>query len=279
MALTRVRASQVRGLTGQYPAILSGIEPVSVLPNTTRDIVFYGVFFTPDMTVQVPGQTVNDITFVNTQEIKVNMTAGASEGEYDVILNNGIQSTYSGALIISLGQVSILGSDDWNILQQPVNIEPGKLSITTYQSDYIAEYPLDFSKDFQFHFSTAESPLSPPDRSRISRGGFIQFYSGNTQYMYMAFNIKAKDGSGSSGSISIFENGTGKGSFTSYQDFDAWSLKTFKLVWKDSLLFLYEGSSLIFTFSDISPIIGDKMRLTTGVFNFDNLKMVIPPSN
>jgi hypothetical protein len=89
------------------------LVPDSTLPSTTTNFVLRGAFFTPTMTVSIVGQTINYITFVSDNEVKVNVTTGATEGSYAVTLNNGISATFNNALLIVLGTVYVPKNVNW----------------------------------------------------------------------------------------------------------------------------------------------------------------------
>ena len=103
--------------------------PESTLPSTTTNFTIKGAFFTPTMTVSIAGQTVNYLTFVSDNLIKVNVTTGAAEGMFAVTLNNGLSSTYSNALLIVVGTVYTPTSSEWtNLISTPDVSTEGRIS-------------------------------------------------------------------------------------------------------------------------------------------------------
>lgn len=103
--------------------------PESTLPSTTTNFTIKGAFFTPTMTVSIVGQTVNYLTFVSDNLIKVNVTTGAAEGMFAVTLNNGLSSTYSNALLIVVGTVYTPNLSEWtNLISTPDISTEGRIS-------------------------------------------------------------------------------------------------------------------------------------------------------
>ncbi len=89
--------------------------PDSTLPSVTTDFTIKGSFFTPTMTVSIVGQTVNYVTFISDNEVRVNVTTGAAQGSFAVTLNNGLSVTYAAALVIVLGTVYSPVDANWTI--------------------------------------------------------------------------------------------------------------------------------------------------------------------
>ena len=107
MGITKVRANQIFGIIG-YPApYISEITPASIQPSETAIITIKGAFFTPTMTVSVVGHTINVFNFKSNSEILINITAPATEGNYNLTLNNGASVTFSAAIIVSVGIVTV----------------------------------------------------------------------------------------------------------------------------------------------------------------------------
>jgi len=103
--------------------------PESNLPNTTTNFTIKGAFFTPSMTVEIAGQTINYVTFVSDNLVKVNITTGATEGMFNVTLNNGLSATYNNAFLIVLGKVYRPTSSEWtNLISTPDISNDGRIS-------------------------------------------------------------------------------------------------------------------------------------------------------
>ncbi len=100
---------------GQAP-YLDIVIPDSTLPNVTGNYELYGSFFTTTMTVDFVGQVVNAIDFHNSNWITVNVTTGAAEGLFNIVLNNGISKTFYNVYLVVLGDVTIPIASDWNTL-------------------------------------------------------------------------------------------------------------------------------------------------------------------
>lgn len=98
--MNRVLSTDASGNLKMYsiataPApFLNIVIPDSTLPNTTGNFKLKGAFFTPTMTVVFEGQIVNYFTFISDNEIDVNVTTGATEGNFDITLNNGLSAIF-----------------------------------------------------------------------------------------------------------------------------------------------------------------------------------------
>lgn len=116
-----------------FPApFLYELTPDSYLPNSTGEIVLKGSFFTPDMTVSITGQTINYKTFISDNEVRINVTTGPVEGNFDVILNNGLSATFIRRLLIVLGTIYRPLSTSWsNLVSTPVFGDDGSIAVST----------------------------------------------------------------------------------------------------------------------------------------------------
>lgn len=153
MTTTKPRASQIRGLASQQAPFLADLIPDSNLPNTTSNYVLKGAFFTPDMTVSVEGQTVDIFNFISDNEIRIVVTHGAAEGQFDVTLNNGKESVFQNALLIVNGDVFIPQPNEWNVLSgNPTLDQPGAVQVPNLTSYHQAEWQTIIDKDDEFSF-------------------------------------------------------------------------------------------------------------------------------
>lgn len=135
---TRIKSSRIRGLARQFAPLLVDIIPDSYLPDSTGDVDLYGEFFVPDMDVIFEGQTVNYMTFINSQHVRVNVTRGSVEGTFEVILNNGIESVWTDAILVVLGDVTVPSLENYSTLNFLTAPNPGELSITNINDNGIA---------------------------------------------------------------------------------------------------------------------------------------------
>lgn len=156
-----------------YPApFLRDVSPISILPNSTQNLTFEGAFFTPDMTLIIVGQTVNYITFITDNLIKVNVTTGSAQGNFDVILNNGRVATFTDAILIVLGTVYNSIESEW---VNKTNIDVSEIGSAKCIADNLiasAKWTriIDVNKNFSIRFNL---PLSPMSNSNID--SFISF--------------------------------------------------------------------------------------------------------
>ena len=147
-----------------YPApFLEEVFPPSILPNTTGNITLKGSFFTPDMTVLINGQTVNFITFLNDNLIKVNLTTSSLEGNFNITLNNGLSTTFTDSLLVVLGTVYKPTSSDWTSVSN-IDVTSGDYAKVVLQ-DVAAQGqwtpPIDYTKNFRISFKFTPTPLNP----------------------------------------------------------------------------------------------------------------------
>lgn len=147
--------------------------PDSTLPSTTTNFTIKGAFFTPNMTVSIVGQTINYVTFFSDNLIKVNVTTGATEGYFNVTLDNGISRTFNGALLIVLGTVYKPTQSEW-IIQSGVpdlSIE-GEVHLTTYNSAAQAVWSkeFDYTRNFSVRFKLKPSPFGNPGGNTATHG-------------------------------------------------------------------------------------------------------------
>lgn len=145
-----------------YPAPdLSSISPVSITPSTTAELILNGSFFTPATIVSIEGQTVNSITFVNSGQLILSLTTGATESEFDITISNGTSITFVDKLIVNLGYVFIPAIADWVSITGLIDVESGGVSTHTYNSAGSATWnkEFDYTKNFRIDFKSKRTPL------------------------------------------------------------------------------------------------------------------------
>jgi len=108
-----------------YPAPdVSSVTPASLLPGqTTQEFRIFGSFFTPATIVSIEGQTVNSVTFINQGELQLSVTAGMTEGNFDLIISNGTQVTYVDKIVVVLGITYEPSEEEWTDLQNDPKID------------------------------------------------------------------------------------------------------------------------------------------------------------
>lgn len=149
------------------PPYLEELIPDSYLPETTGNFRIVGSFFTPTTTVAIEGQTLNYLTFISDNEMLANITTGATEGVFDLIIDNGISVTFPDALLIVLGEVykPKFSEGDWIDINEPVDLETdGELKVELYDSVGSATLnPANISIqptiDFRFVFNIESTPF------------------------------------------------------------------------------------------------------------------------
>lgn len=145
------------------PPYLSELISGSYLPSNTGNFILRGAFFTPTMTVVIQGQTINYKTFISDNEMLVNVTTGAAEGVFDVILNNGLVGYFPKKLLIFLGTLYQPGTNDWINRVEPVDFNQNEVLAKSYgnMGSGIWKKELDYTKNFRITFKFRKTPLGP----------------------------------------------------------------------------------------------------------------------
>ena len=158
---TYVEHDEISGLVLE-PPFLKELVPDTYLPSTTGNFILRGSYFTPSMSVVVEGHTINYKTFISSNEVIVNLTTSATEGLYDVTLNNGISVTYNDQLQVVNGTVFQPTSNDWeNIINNldVSNVGNPKFTVINSVSSGQWKQIIDYTKDFKIQFKLSKSPL------------------------------------------------------------------------------------------------------------------------
>ena len=144
------------------PPYLEELIPDSYLPSTTGNFIIKGSFFTPTTTVTVEGQTLNYITFVSDNEMLVNLTTGATEGTFDVTINNGTSVVFENALLVILGDVFTPTDSDYTVLSGNVDTSvDGEIKVEIENIAGAVEfYNIPNGQDFRVNFRIAKSPIN-----------------------------------------------------------------------------------------------------------------------
>lgn len=193
-----------------YPApFLYSITPAGVLPTTQTLIVFKGEFYTPATIVQIEGQVVNSVSFVDTQTLNVVVNSGSVEGDYNVTISNGQTVVFNDRLTISNGTVIVPNGTDF-ITSGAVSVVDNNVSSTssvsvgyaTWNTQVLAvgdEFTLQFKPITSSFFNGTNSftDLDIIDATTSSRIGFLRI----TQAVNGTFGNKITFYIGSSATI------------------------------------------------------------------------------
>ncbi len=142
---------------------LDELIPESFQPNATANFRLLGAYFTRNMVVTFGGGAViNFMTFKSDNEVLVNVTTGSEEGSFSVTLDNGTSATFNEVLIITYGEVSIPGPNDFNLLVGAADLsEPGEVKIASDQGmGKVQFFNVPAGQDFQLRFKAKRSPIS-----------------------------------------------------------------------------------------------------------------------
>jgi len=240
---------------------LEVLIPDSTLPSTTTNFVLKGAFFTPTMTVSIVGQTINYITFVSDNEVKVNVTTGATEGSYAVTLNNGIQAVFPNALLIVLGTVYTPEIADWVNIVQPIDVQKGQALVKTANSIGTAElnFLLDKTKKYSIYFNITKSPLITATAGQKYTTMSIIDTVNSDIYDFQIYYFD------SSNEYDIRKNNANfSGSIGWHGGFS----ENIRFYWDLTQMYVYRGSTLIYTFS--AGIFPNTLKAKFTVQQFDN---------
>ena len=174
LAVNKILSTDASGNLKMYstaiaPApFLNEVIPDSYLPSTTGMFKLKGSFFTENMTVTTTGGTVNYITFNNDNDVDVNITTGATEGAFSVTIDNGISKTFTGVLLIILGNVVKPIAADWYDITGIPEINTGEFKITTANVKATGKvFSIPTGQDFRLYVTPVKSPLGT---TKISAG-------------------------------------------------------------------------------------------------------------
>ncbi|RTY71562.1 hypothetical protein [Flavobacterium sp. LB2P53] len=249
---------------------LEVLIPDSTLPSTTTNFTLKGAFFTPTMTVAIVGQTINYITFVSDNLVKVNVTTGAAEGLFSVTLNNGIQAVFNNALSIYLGVTHKPITSEWINIVSPILIEDNALSTVTYGSigSAVWNYELKKNEKFSLRFSFKPSPLGTAINSYV-----VELYdvvTGLDIYTFKAIYNTAEGGIYSQFEVrlpSYSNHGIGAPG--------GWKDIVFEMRYTGSIMYLYINNALQRTFTILDNNL--LMRVKVGQADIYNVKYIVLP--
>ena len=147
------------------PPYLEELIPDSYMPSTTGNFIIKGSFFTPSTTVTVEGQTLNYLNFVSDNEMLASITTGATEGTFDVTINNGTSVVFADALLIVLGDVFTPTEADWENITGSIDLSGGDSArvsiqdVTGSATTKTSFFELPATGDFIVQFNFIGSPL------------------------------------------------------------------------------------------------------------------------
>jgi len=235
---------------------LSDLIPDSYLPNNTGNFILKGSFFTPTMTVAIAGQTVNYLTFKSDNEVHANVTTGATEGAFNVTLNNGISATFPNAMLIVVGTVYKPIDTSWENITGTLDVsEPGAFKITlrdaivsaNIKSSFLAFPALNLG-DFTCSFSFKQSPfeLAPYDDSTNQRFELVDATTLTPIYSARYF---ANGGGFGFENLPVYQNGIGVGGAFNGVALNVIDGYTYSFRRIANIMYFYKDSLLQYTFS------------------------------
>jgi hypothetical protein len=265
------------------PPFLEVLVPDSTLPSTTTNFVLKGAFFTPTMTVSIVGQTINYITFVSDNLVKVNVTTGATEGSFAVTLNNGLQAVFPNALFIVLGTVFTPETMDWEAPTGNVSAVDDTVSINVWNTVGSNRWGKQFdnTKQFRVDFQIRKSPLGFAITDQEYQFEQISLVKSSDNSVWFGINF-VKPGGGNGFYALGYEKDFG---FVHFIQLDnagipteqAWDLNatnTYSFRYLNNLMYIYINNILVKTF--ISGAVNQNLKLKVRTKSFDiyNIKYI-----
>lgn len=249
-----------------------------LLPQRTGDITITGAFFTPSMTVSIVGQTVNYITFINDNLIKVNVTTGPNDGNYAITLNNGISITFPSILSIVLGETYKPKTDQWEAPTGNISALNDSVKVNIYEVVGSNRWNKLFNhtKDFIVRFNFSKTPLG---------------YSNNNEYRMPHIMLKKASDNSDLFTINLTRelaplvSVTGKSVLDNwegyYGDYGATSEKSMDYACLANYEWRYISGAMYFYVNDIlkktySDQVTEDLKLTISTKSFDviNIKYI-----
>lgn len=272
-----------------YPApILGSVSPVSLLPNSTSELVLSGSFFTPQGFVLIDGQEVNSIEFdADTGDYILSVTTGAMEDEFDITISNGITITFSGKLIVNLGEVFVPTENDWINLSGSIDVsDSGSAKLGVYNTLASATWDktLDYTVDFSLRFNFKESSLggySPNSAAgefnktveivKSSDGTAIMslYFASNNVGIYMY----AKDLVANQTFSNLYSS---NGGLTYQENLDLFATKNLEIRVIGGLFYVYIDNSIK---ASLSTALTENVKMKVGLKKSDlsNIKQIVYP--
>ncbi|WNH10059.1 hypothetical protein [Thalassobellus suaedae] len=255
---------------------LKELVPDTYLPSTTGNFILRGSYFTEDMTIVIEGHTYNYWQFIDSGEVRVNLTTSAIEGTYDVTLNNGTEATFTDVLQIVNGTVYQPVESDWSSIVL-LDTGIGFANLGTYLALNSAEWivPFDWTKDFEVTWMYNRSPLGIPTDNSDERVGIHRLSSGlqiaAARFGFDAGLIKTHTYDGAilnQNTYTLADNATNRDIF-----FDI-NIYKFKYDSGTNTLFYYVNELLRFTFSNVAISEDMYLRFVTRCLNIINVKYI-----
>ena len=143
---------------------INSIEPASMQPSATKIITIKGSYLTPTTTVTIPGQTVSDFKFISDNEITVKVTTAATQADFDVTVNNGSSTTITRGFLVTLGEVIIPKSSDFNLVTGSQELDLTNDGIVKLKTDNtpgaVRFFNVPLGQDFQLRWRAHRSLVS-----------------------------------------------------------------------------------------------------------------------
>lgn len=262
------------------------VEPSISRVDTTFSVILTGLNFTPNTTVSISGQTINDVEFVTPTQLKVNITTGSVEGLNNITINNGFSRVFTDVFETSLGDVYIPSSDEWVDITPLINTSTdGQAKTDTLGSRGSASWSreLNFTKDFALRMKPQGSPLGGEDNA----GRLNVFELKNVSDDTTVFAFTKREG-GNVPTIQGFlegytiDDGFNTGRIQGVQSLTpslAWddcgnTNKYAEVRWENGALFFYDGNGILrYSYTQVLTE-NVYLRVTVGYMDIVDIKYI-----
>lgn len=286
MALTQVRSEQIKGVSGFPKPFFSEINPFFMALSTSATVTITGSFFTPETTFSIGGCTVNSKVFKSSNEVELNITSGATEGDYNITINNGQQTVISNAFTLTQGQVFIPDAVDWANASNISLSDNGEVLQSSYgvtgKADWTAK-TFEVLKDWELKVKFNYDPNNPypggnnfnafnSHLRKVSDGSVVISF-----YYYVASNNSSGGFYTKTSTAETAQSAKAIGGSTDLiMNENVVQLFSPRMVWNGGVLSLYDGTSLVKNFTFAIP---EDVYLDIGVqtYGYKGIKFIELP--
>lgn len=252
---------------------LRELVPDTYLPSTTGNFILRGSFFTPDMEITIEGHTINYQTFVSSNEFVVNLTTSATDGLYDVTLDNGIEAVYPDQLKVINGTVYEPTILDMEIISGTPDLSvPGAIKMETSTTTATVElaYVIPEGQDFQIRWKGTKSPLRDNtygdnlNNIKLIQNGVERY---RASYWYEPKTVRFNQVSNGFGHLDAVGSHTASGTDTSLD-------KEYYFQRIGDVVTFHVNGTQLGTFTDLSDNGDIIVRITIGRFDITGIKYI-----
>ena len=177
-----------------YPApIITKIAPTNFIPNENKIITIEGNFLTPATIVEVKDNTVNNVNFISSSKIEVNLFSSSNSGDFDLSISNGTKVVYPELIGVYLGNVYPLKSNNYISKSNFVNVtdlsemilfDKNNQQGTVYFKDINGNIPFQIRLQFRINVYTKDTDSKNPAHSKNYDVRLTDKSNGDIVYSY-----------------------------------------------------------------------------------------------